>query len=189
MLGQEAGLNLVGEAEDGPRLLSLLEASRVEVLFLDAVLGTISILEEVCSKSPETKIVIVGKPSGDEYLCEALLLGVRGFLSTDLTGQDCAKAIRVILGGDVWVARRTLLQTLEGLLARPAKPHDPIPLGRLTHREREIVACITQGMRNKEIARRLGVSDRTIKVHLNHIFKKTNISRRIQLLLNPGTRS
>ncbi|MGH8532852.1 MAG: LuxR C-terminal-related transcriptional regulator [Gammaproteobacteria bacterium] len=186
MLRQEAGFDLAGEAEDLPRLLSLLEASRVEVLLLDAPFGTSDLLEEVYSTSPATRIAIVGKPPGDEYLCEALVLGVRGFLSRDITGQDCAKAIRALMAGDVWVARRTLLQTLESLLTKPSKPHEPFPLGRLTPREGEVVTCILQGMTNKQIGKRLGASDRTIKVHLNHIFKKTNISRRIQLLLNAG---
>lgn len=187
----EEDLGVAGEAADGLRLLSLLQAFPIEILLLQGRLGTIELLHEVHAKSPKTKTLIVGDSLSDEYISRVLSLGVRGLLN-GCEPTDYAKAIRGVARGDVWVARSKLLQLLAGVPQAPVQllPAPPRPIGPLTFREQEITAGVAQGLSNKEIGRRLGISDKTIKVHLNHVFRKLRIQRRIQLLLSrdhPGS--
>ncbi len=176
-------IEVAGAAAGRSRLLARLAATPIEILVLAAGLGTLEVLEEVHAQSPETKILIVGDSQDEAYIFRALQLGVRGFLS-GCDPADHAKAIGVVAAGDLWVARRTLVRLLKGIPQGLPASHAPRPSEPLTTREREIAAWIGCGMTNKEIGKALGVSDRTIKVHLGHIFKKLHIHRRIQLLLD-----
>lgn len=175
-------IEVVGDAATAPRLVSLLAVSPIEILLLEAALGTIEVLQEVHAQSPETKTLIIGSSLAEAYISRALCLGGRGFLNAS-DPTDYAKAIRVVAAGDLWVARNTLVQLLRDVLQGPTQSHAPCASDPLTAREQQIVACIARGMTNKEIGKHLGVSDRTIKAHLRHVFKKLKISRRIQLLL------
>jgi len=93
------------------------------------------------------------------------------------------RAIRAVHGGDIWVGRRVLAHLLENLQAQIQAAHesaaDPVP--GLTSRETQVVVKIQLGMTNKEVARQLGISETTVKTHLQHIFHKLHISRRVEL--------
>lgn len=119
----------------------------------------------------------------------ALALGVAGCCTDQLSASELGKIVDVVLKGGVWVSRQALPEMLNFL--RQAAVRKPPPeagnkLAVLTAREREIATYVAEGAANKVIAKRLGLSDLTVKAHLTAIFRKLGVSSRVQLavLLN-----
>jgi DNA-binding NarL/FixJ family response regulator len=145
-------------------------------------------LLELRSKSPTTKVLVFSSANEDNFIVEALQHGAMGYLLKTATQQDLIKAIRITQAGEIWAERRVLTQVLDRMRLKLGQLEKrPIEVGeQLTEREREIVQWVIQGMTNKEIAVRLGISEKTVKSHLHSIFGKLKVSRRVQLLRLPS---
>lgn len=184
----ENGIQIVGEATDGKQVLSMTEALRPDILLLNVRLPEVNGLDallQIRAKSSETNVLILPGYPEDDFTVKALQRGAKGFLSKTLTRAEIVKAIRVTHAGELWVERKMLAQTLESLLQKvndvaPQETHEV-----LTEREREIINWAIQGMTNKEIGAKLGISNNTVKTHLSNIFGKLKITHRLQLLLYP----
>lgn len=189
LLAQEPAISVVGEAQDGLQAIRLAEALQPDILLLDIRmpgLGGIEALPQIREKSPRTKVLILSGFSEGELMIQALQLGAKGYLSKLLTHRDLIKAIRATYAGEVWAERKVLSEVLESLRQKMQEKNLPLSdmQETLTDREHEIVKWVIQGMTNKEIATRLGISDKTVKTHLSNIFNKLKISRRLQLVLH-----
>lgn len=189
LLAQEEDLEVVGEATDGLQVMSQVETLQPDILLLDLQMPTVDCdeaLTKIRQRSPGTKVLILSGLADHGLTDKALELGAKGYLSKELTRKDMVKAIRAVHAGEIWVGHKVLARLLEGLSRRVYEAHAQSSLmqGSLTDREREIVGWVIQGMTNKEIATRLGISDRTVKAHLRNIFSKLKISRRLQLVLH-----
>ena len=95
------------------------------------------------------------------------------------------KAIKVVCAGEMWVERKLVTRAFQGgYIKNPDKENSPENTnGILTPREKEVLLHLTQGSSNKEIANQLFISEKTVKSHLNAIFKKLNVSRRLEAVL------
>lgn len=129
-------------------------------------------------------VLVLGAEEDHDFMVRALLSGVRGFLSKDASASDVKRAAQAVLAGDIWAPRITLLKAFERFLGDDF----PVVYGdamkdRLTRREQDIVGMVQSGMSDKEIARVLGISFRTVKTHLHNIFTKLDIHSRLKLAL------
>jgi DNA-binding NarL/FixJ family response regulator len=120
-------------------------------------------------------------PNGDRML-RAVALGLWGCVALSAGDDVLRRAVHAVHRGELWLPRRALSEALIELshlhgVDREAMPHP------LSEREREIALWMSHGMMNKEIAKRLGISDKTVKTHVQHIFKKTDLHRRSQLAI------
>jgi DNA-binding NarL/FixJ family response regulator len=132
-------------------------------------------------------VLLTGEPDEREGIV-ALKAGARGYCDRDIEPSLLAKAVDVVLKGEVWVGRKLIPHLLEELAAaaeqqRAASAERDDRLERVTPRERQIVELLSAGASNKEIAKRLNVTERTVKAHLTAIFRKLGISGRLQLAL------
>ena len=119
-----------------------------------------------------------------EKAVRAVRLGARGIVFKDAEANLLVKSIRKVHEGEVWIDNPILSQALETLVSKPAQP--PLPgerRNRLSNREMEVVRCVAMGMRNKEVADKLGVSEATVKNHLTSVYAKLGVSDRLELIL------
>lgn len=187
---REQCIELAGGIDSYARLLAAMTAAPIDLLVLDRDLpglGDLAGLPAVHAARPMTRVLLTGGPLHNGTLTGALRYGVRGLIVKPGHTDEYLKAIDAIRDGDIWFPRRALADAVMDLVERfgAGKPND-IPTGEwtvLTVREREIAAWLTHGMTNKEIARKLGVSEKTVKAHLSNMFQKMKVHRRINIAL------
>lgn len=189
LLAQEHDIEVIGEAADGLQAIGMAEALQPDILLLDVQmpgLGGLEALPQIRKKSPLTHVLILFGSCEDEFMSNALRLGARGLLSKSLSHKDIIRAIRAAYAGELWAERKLMAEVLESLRQKVQEVDPSLSemQASLTDREQEIVKWVIHGMTNKEIAARLGISDKTVKAHLSNIFSKLKISRRLQLTLH-----
>jgi len=162
------------------------------VLLLDLALHRLGGVEGVHALqqlSPSTNIVLLAKTPNAKEGIAFLKAGARGFCNKDLDPAILQKAVSRVLNGEVWVKRSLISPLIEELSSLTRCLLDgsiglpDSPLGSLTNREREVVFMIGDGVSNREIARRLRVTERTVKAHLMAIFRKLDLPGRVRLAL------
>ena len=188
LIESERDLELVGEAADGRSGLSMVRATRPDVVLCDIrmpVLDGLGLLREVGS-DPDlagVRVVVLTTFELDEYVFEALRLGASGFLLKDAEPTALLDAVRVVADGGSLLAPSVTRRVIEHFAgaARPASVHPS--LGDLTEREREIVAWVATGRSNQEIAERLVVSPDTVRTHVSRAMVKLQARDRAQLVV------
>jgi DNA-binding NarL/FixJ family response regulator len=182
VLEQEGDLRVVGEAAESAEALAQLETETPDVVLVSGLEG----LPALRDRCPEASVLIVTGAVEPPSMAAALSAGVRGYVAKTAPPATLVKAIRAVRGGEIWAERRTLTMLLDGLLERVngAKRLAGEARALLTAREAEILQGVIQGMRNREIADRLQISEKTVKTHLGSIFRKLNVNRRAELLLS-----
>lgn len=137
------------------------------------------------SLSPSTRVVILCGAIGDEYEIALFRAGVWGCCSRDIEAQLLKRVVHAVGLGEIWI-RRSLTKRLIDELGRdesPATRRLCTRLASLTHREQQIAALVGSGGSNKEVARALAISERTVKAHLTEIFRKLGTGDRLKLAL------
>jgi DNA-binding NarL/FixJ family response regulator len=189
----QTGIPFVAQAAIDHRLPRLMKDFPIDVLLLDFVpSGGIACdqLPLLCHAAPIVLLAVIELSEEDIESC--LRQGVRGFVSRNGNCEEYAHAIDAIRHGDIWLSRHKLANALLRLIEKADRPDvaDRLPPRResLSPRETEIAEMIRRGWTNKQIARAIGSSDKTIKAHVSHIFAKLGLSRRIQLCVSslPG---
>ncbi len=177
------GIEVVASVSDGREGIRLAQELQPDIVLLDMRMPSMSGLE-VLKQFQQTKFdspVVMLTTSGDERdLVEALRNGAKGYLLKDMEPDDVVAALREIIQGETVVA-----PNLTQILAKVVKGEDPLepepsPLDNLTPREREILSLLAEGQSNKVIARNLGISDGTVKLHVKAILRKLNIHSRVE---------
>lgn len=141
---------------------------------------------------PATKIIVVAESPSDEVEVALFKLGVRGCARRDIEPQLLKRIVLAIEQGELWIRRAITPRVLDELAARssdsPVSSTIAEQLALLTEREREIVKLIGSGGSNKQIARELCITERTVKAHLTGIFRKLGVADRVRLALRVASR-
>lgn len=172
-------IQIVGEAADGVQAVSETLELGPQVVLLDAQLPngeSLEALRQIKQLNLNTRVLLLTTLDREEALYETLRAGADGYIFKESVVEDLALAIRVVARGEVHIQP----QIAGKLLSRIGKP--PSSSEALTARELEVLQLLARGLRNKEIAARLYVSERTVNFHLANIYQKLNVSGRTEAL-------
>ncbi len=183
-------ISLSDDMDPAGHLLSLAQDLVPDVYLLDWKFrcrdGT-PLLDTIQTISPTTKTLLFCDVCGKEELAVALAHGARGLLFKTSPPQQWLKAVRTVSNGGLWFGRELLIDLLDSLLSRPEiQPSKVQATEALTEREKEVAGWVGRGMSNKEIARQMTISDATVKTHLQHIFSKLKVDRRMRIPHQPS---
>jgi DNA-binding NarL/FixJ family response regulator len=162
------------------------------VLLLDLALlrnGRIRSIGALQRLSLATKIIVFSHNPNDTEAISVLKLGAKGYCPRDLEPGVLKKVVSLVQKGEIWAGRKLIPQLIEELTSRADRRQRSAPpdvddwFDVLTYRQRQIVGLISRGARNKEIASRIQMSEKTVKAHLTSIFRKLGVSNRIGLAL------
>jgi DNA-binding NarL/FixJ family response regulator len=196
LLERAPDIQLVGEAGTGEEAIQLAARLLPDVVLMDVQMpgiGGINAAREIVREYPHTGIIMLTMFEDEESVFAALTAGARGYVLKDADRGSLLRAIRAVAGGEALlgaaVARRVLDQ-FQSNSPSPPVPIGPRPASRLlpeeelTPREREVLQLITQGLRNREIAERLVLSEKTVGNHISNIFAKLQVNDRSQAILH-----
>ena len=172
-------ITVVGEAGSGDQALSMLKELRPDVMICDVRLPDISGIEVVRharENSPVTRSLVLSAHDEDDYVLEAMAAGASGYLLKTMDVNRLPEAVRRVHAGET-VLYPPVSQQFSRLLSGDALPANDEPL---TTREREILGLAAHGLRNKDIADRLGLSVRTVEGHFARIFVKLSVESRLE---------
>jgi two-component system, NarL family, nitrate/nitrite response regulator NarL len=187
MLQADAHIKVVGEARDGEEALDLARSLRPDILLLDLAMPNVAGMEalrEMTAGSLNTHTIVLTGLIDNRQILEALQLGARAVVLKDAVVEHLSACIHAVMQGQYWLEGRpvqNLVQVLRDLTVQTAPP--PRKTFGLTTRELEVVALITEGCTNKDIARQFGISEETVKRHLTNIFNKLGVGNRLELAL------
>lgn len=181
ILETQADFDLVGQAGALEEAVAMVETARPDLLLLDLRLGAASGLDLLAGleAAGAPRVLLVTAFPDDEVIAEALRAGARGVVLKDAAPEVLLSAIRSVAAGDLSIPAE-LASRLVGALAREGGAPG---LAHLTAREREIVALVGRGLKNREIAQRLGLAEKTVKGHLTNSFYKLGVADRLELAL------
>ena len=178
----EKDFKVVARCLDGEETVNAVRKHKPDVLVLDIRMpGTdgLSLLRGMRKEKLSTRVVLLTGALDEDELAEAVRLGVRGLVLKEMAPKLLVQCIRQVHAGELWLEKRSVTSALEKLLQREAGQREVALL--LTPREIEIVKQVAAGLRNTEIAKKLFISEGTVKMHLHNIYQKLSVDSRINL--------
>lgn len=186
LLEKQPDFEIVAEAGDGTEGIKRAHQHKPDVVLLDLNMPGLSGLETLqllVQDNPDTAVIILTVSEEAAELAQALRDGAKGYLIKNIEGDALAAAIRRAADGDAVIDPSMTAKLVAQFRNQPqaAPAAAPTERDKLTTREREIVQCLARGESNKEIARHLDVAESTVKIHVQNILKKLNLSSRVQV--------
>lgn len=177
LLGGADDIDLVGLATDGAEALTLVEEHHPDVVLMDLSMPGMDGVEatrRISSTHPSTAVVVLSSFSERRTVLEAIDAGAAGYLLKDGGMDDILRAVRAAAQGESPLAPRAAQAILS---ARPARQ-----MPELSVREREVVDYVVEGLRNREIAERMGITEKTVKTHLTHVYQRLAVDTRAEMI-------
>src|SRR4051794_7494473 len=196
LLALEEDFEVVAQASDGRQVLEILQQLEPDILLLDLKmpgLDGLATLQRLQAVRNKTRVIVLTASDDKNEFVQAMKLGTSGIVLKQTATELLIKSIRKVHAGEIWLDSHTTAAVIRQFVANdeaPAPPPMPAPSAPrererspLSQREREIVALVAQGFKNKEMAEKMFISEQTVKNHLHNIFDKLGVSDRLELAL------
>jgi DNA-binding NarL/FixJ family response regulator len=193
LLALEDDFEVVAQAQDGRQVLEILQQMEPDILLLDLKmpgLDGLATLQKLQAARNKTRVIVLTASDDKNEFVQAMKLGTSGIVLKQTATELLIKSIRKVHAGEIWLDSTTTAAVIRQFVASeesPPSPPPPQPRDRerspLSQREREIVALVAQGFKNKEMAEKMFISEQTVKNHLHNIFDKLGVSDRLELAL------
>jgi DNA-binding NarL/FixJ family response regulator len=171
---------VVGTAADGEEAIARADELQPDVVVMDLsmpVLDGVAATRAIVAARPEVRVVVLTSFADRTRVTDAIDAGAAGYVLKDAEPEELLRAVQSVVRGEMPIDPRVTKGLLERESAGGGAPVD------LTDREREVLACVAEGLPNKLVARRLGISEKTVKTHLTRIFERLGVTDRTQAAL------
>ncbi|MFO7623273.1 MAG: response regulator transcription factor [Anaerolineales bacterium] len=191
LLRRQADIDVVGEAANGQEAVTLAQQTQPDIVVMDVRMPVLSGIEAtriIREQFPQVQVLVLTAHDDDQYIFSLLQAGASGYLLKTAPINDLLKAIRQVHAGesplDPTIARKVVARIAKTGSPDLVSSNQEQPGEILTPRELEVLQLLAQGMSNRAIAETLFISDRTVQAHLTSIFAKTQVSSRLEAVLN-----
>lgn len=189
ILSSADDIEVVGEAENGAQAVEGVAAHRPDVVLMDVrmpVMDGLTAAKAITERPQAPSVVMLTTFDLDEYVFQALQAGATGFLLKDTPPRELVAAVRIVAAGEAMLSP-TVTRRLVGHYAadavNPRRREATERLTLLTEREREVLACVGQGMSNAEVGKELFMSEATVKTHVSRLLTKLEAHNRVQVAI------
>ncbi|RSK50686.1 response regulator [Bacillus canaveralius] len=182
ILGMEDDIEVVGEAISGDDALQKIGIIKPDIVVMDINMPNkngVEVTGIIKKQYPNIKVLVLTMHSHDEFFMSAIREGADGYLLKDAPSDQVVAAIRTVAKGESVIHP----SMTKKLLSFHQQKQTETENSSLTEREKEVLLCLVEGLSNKEIAQRLFISDKTVKIHVSKIFKKLNVKSRSQVVI------
>ncbi len=183
LLLQDSGLDVVAEAADGPHAVAAVAETRPDVALLDLQmpgLTGVEVTRRLREVAPDTRVLVLTMIEADETVLAAIRAGAWGYLLKGAGQDEIERAVRSVAGGQVVYGAGVAERVMAFFTARTEGAVGPFP--QLSEREREVLRLAAEGRANADIARRLFLSEKTVRNHVSSIFTKLGVTDRASLV-------
>ncbi|MFI6300789.1 response regulator [Amycolatopsis thailandensis] len=188
LLRVEAGVTVVGEADDGEAAVAVVAETRPDVVLMDVRMPGIDGIEATRrivadERLSGVRVIMLTTFDLDEYVFDALRAGASGFLLKHTKPADLVEAVRVVAAGDALLSPSVTRRLIAEFATRPSRPMPRADGSAFTEREHEVVQRVAHGMSNEEIAQEFVISSATVRTHVSRAMAKVNARDRAQLVV------
>jgi DNA-binding NarL/FixJ family response regulator len=179
LLGSIDGLAVVAEADSIDSAVATVDEHAVDVVMMDLHLGDesgVDATREIVARHPEVGVLVVTMVDDEDTVFAAMRAGARGYLLKGAGPVEIERALRAVAAGEVLLAPAVAARAMPLFVGGRRAGSEPFP--QLTDREREVLDLVAQGLDNLRIARRLGLSDKTVRNHLSNVLTKLAVADR-----------
>jgi DNA-binding NarL/FixJ family response regulator len=176
LLSSEEGIDVVAGVKSGREAIDMVVEAAPDLVLMDVSMpgmDGIAAAREMLRRRPSTRIVMLTSYAEEETVMAALDAGATGYMLKDAEPEELVRAVRAAARGESPLAPRAARAVLA---SRGVKAHE----GQLTPREGEVLELVGEGLANKQIARRLGISEKTVKAHLTSVFQRIGVLSRTE---------
>jgi DNA-binding NarL/FixJ family response regulator len=192
LIDQNPTMKVIGLAGNRSEALAIAASEQPNLIILDLLLGDedgLTILPELREVAKNARVLVLTGLRGSESQRRAMLAGAMGVVLKDHAAEVLIKAINKVHQGEVWLDRLMMGSVLDEMTQAQETDPDKARIASLTDREREVIALIAEGLKNKEIGKRLFISETTVTHHLSSIFSKLGVSDRLELVIYAFSRN
>jgi len=181
----EDDIRVVGQAETLAQTQSAVTKFSADVLIFEAALtpNPVEAVANLLRQSPSLRIVVVTPGVDEELTLDLFRRGAHGIVSREVEPELLVECLRKVVAGEPWLDRQAVRWVLEAYRNQNNRPTGSRPKVQLTPKEMLIVSCVTQGMKNKEIALRVGTTEQVVKNYLRKVYDKLGVADRLELAL------
>ncbi len=181
----EDDIRVVGQAETLAQTQSAVTKFSADVLIFESALAPnpVETVTELLRQSPQLKIVVVTPASDEQLTLDLFRRGAHGILSREVEPEILVDCLRKVAAGEPWLESQAIHWVMEAYRGHSLRPSGARPKVQLTPKETLIVSCVTQGMKNKEIATRVGTTEQVVKNYLRKVYDKLGVADRLELAL------